>query len=444
MQTILAIFGSAVFGLASELKSFDVYPNEPSRFHPYRNFSAALSQCGASKHLACDLQCVEHEQVLEDSFEHWWDHQLPWTALFQICERIHDRASHAYVGTILNKRVFYRCCVHECEASPLLDGVSEVDFLLSLVAELATHGDLPNMVFLFNTGDQPFSDKAYWSPIPQFHWVRSSGHWTVPLPNPFHLKAYAKNLLGDSLAHSQHHLPWSQKMPRIFWRGSLSAPDNFAVDDIASLPRVRLLNLAQEYPDLFDVGITSVDREIYKVAGVSNIESLLQRLGGKVKRKNFAREMPKYRYLINVAAVLSSWRLVDMLATKSVLLLQESWDHELIMEWLVPWEHYVPISPGLSDLIEKVQWLERNQDIAESIAERGFQRFSERVRRQDTLCYIWQAFQTLADVQTQATPEELQDRVSEMKEVKPKLAKFEKYGSASAISPVKDVKATEL
>ena len=313
-------------------------------------------------------------------------------------------------------------------------------------------------------------------------------------------QAYAKNLLGDSLAHSQHHLPWSQKMPRIFWRGSLSAPDNFAVDDIASLPRVRLLtwhrstqtslmsvsqmsNLGWKFrikgpiEDFsssnardskstsrtilfwwpFDDRVLpyflkgsplsfslSEDREIYKVAGVSNIESLLQRLGGKVKRKNFAREMPKYRYLINVAAVLSSWRLVDMLATKSVLLLQESWDHELIMEWLVPWEHYVPISPGLSDLIEKVQWLERNQDIAESIAERGFQRFSERVRRQDTLCYIWQAFQTLADVQTQATPEELQDRVSEMKEVKPKLAKLEKYGSASAISPVKDVKATEL
>jgi hypothetical protein len=52
MQTILAIFGSAVFGLASELKSFDVYPNEPSRFHPYRNFSAALSQCGASAQAA--------------------------------------------------------------------------------------------------------------------------------------------------------------------------------------------------------------------------------------------------------------------------------------------------------------------------------------------------------------------------------------------------------
>ena len=135
--------------------------------------------------------------------------------------------------------------------------------------------------------------------------------------------------------------------------------------------------------------------------------------------------MPKYRYLINVAAVLSSWRLVDMLATKSVLLLQEGWDHELIMEWLVPWEHYVPISPGLSDLIEKVEWLQRNQDVAESIAERGFQRFRERVRRQDTFCYLWQAFQALADVQTKASTEELAKHVSDMKEVKSKLLSSE-------------------
>lgn len=135
--------------------------------------------------------------------------------------------------------------------------------------------------------------------------------------------------------------------------------------------------------------------------------------------------MPKYRYLINVAAVLSSWRLVDMLPTKSVLLLQEGWDHELIMEWLVPWEHYVPISPGLSDLIEKVEWLQRNQDVAESIAERGFQRFRERVRRQDTFCYLWQAFQTLADVQTKASTEELAKHVSDMKEVKSKLISSE-------------------
>lgn len=217
---------------------------------------------GLGQHLACDLGCAAHEKVLEESLEHWWDHQLRWTSLLQICTRIrHAAASHAFIGLILKKRVYYRCCSFECEASSPLQGLTEVDLLLSLVAELVqdAQAELPNMVFLFNTGDQPFTDKAYWSPIPQFHWVRSFGHWTVPLPNPFHLKAYARNLLGDSSRHTKQHVHWPQKIPKIFWRGSLSAPDNFAHDDMSSLPRVRLLKLAREHPDLFDVGITNIE-----------------------------------------------------------------------------------------------------------------------------------------------------------------------------------------
>lgn len=159
------------------------------------------------------------------------------------------------------------------------------------------------------------------------------------------------------------------------------------------------------------------DREIYKVAGQSQVKELLSGLGGKVKRVNSAQTMPRYRYLINVAAVLSSWRLVELLATKSVLLLQECADHELILDWLTPWEHYVPLSPGLSDLVQKLHWLEANQWKAREIAEAGFRRFSQRVRRHDTWCYIWQTFQSLAEIQTAPKVEEL-ERLSGWKEVK--------------------------
>ena len=133
---------------------------------------------------------------------------------------------------------------------------TDVEVLLSLVAELGQH--LPDMVFLFNTGDQPFVDKVYWSPIPHFHWVRSAGHWTIPLPNPYHLKAHVHNQLGDFAGHREHHMPWANKIPKVFWRGQLSAPDNFFRDDLGTLPRVRLMNLAKDYPELFDVGITKV------------------------------------------------------------------------------------------------------------------------------------------------------------------------------------------
>merc|ERR1712217_675405 len=109
--------------------------------------------------------------------------------------------------------------------------------------------------------------------------------------------------------------------------------------------------------------------------------------------------LPKYKYIICVSAVLSAWRLHEMLASGSVLLLQEDTSREVIYEWLTPWEHFVPISTGLSDLMEKVEWLEANQAEAEAIAKRGFSYFRQRVRRQDTYCYMWQ----LLDASARAT-----------------------------------------
>ncbi|CAJ1458485.1 unnamed protein product [Effrenium voratum] len=373
----------------------------------YRNLSEDLAQCNTSGGLACDLGCVEHEKVLEESFEPWWDHQMPWRTLLHICELQRQRGSaQAFLGAIHEKRVFFTCCSQssdQCEASALLQGLTDVEVLLGLVAELA-QVVLQDTVFLFNTGDQPLTDRAYWSPVPQFHWVRSGGHWTVPLPNPFQLKAHAKNLLGDSEGNQGNLVPWGEKIPKLFWRGALSAPDLFALEDIGTLPRVRLMKLAKENQDLFDVGITNVDREMYRIAGRSRVQALVQQLGGTVKHEKSQQQMPRYRYLINVAAVLSSWRLVEMLATGSLLLLQEGADHELILEWLTPWEHFVPVSQGLSDLVPTLRWLEAHPDLAERIAAQGFRRFKERVRRQDTWCYLWQAFRAMADSHTPPEP----------------------------------------
>jgi len=78
-----------------------------------------------------------------------------------------------------------------------------------------------------------------------------------------------------------------------------------------------------------------------------------------------------------------------------VLLLQDDSDHELIYEWLTPWVHFVPFNSELSDLVPKVQWLESHPQEAEAIAARGFQHFRERVRQQDTHCYLLQTFLTL-------------------------------------------------
>lgn len=281
---------------------------------------------------------------------------------------------------------------------------------MTLVAEVARAASLPDMYFLFNTGDQPFTDKTYWSPLPQFHWVRCPGHWTVPLPNPFHLRAHLQGHLGDGAWHRRFLVPWDKKIPKVFWRGSLSAPDHFLAQDLDTLPRIRLLTIAGRHPELFDVAVTNVDEEMRKAMSRQEVEQLMGRLR-KTERVSMEMELPKHRYVINVSAVLSAWRLAEMLASGSLLLLQDDSSRELIYEWLTPWEHYVPVSNSLSDLVDKVRWLEEHQEQAQVIAERGLDFFQRRVRRQDTYCYLWQALSALSqatELRPLPAPAELQ------------------------------------
>jgi hypothetical protein len=47
------------------------------------------------------------------------------------------------------------------------------------------------------------------------------------------------------------------------------------------------------------------------------------------------------------------------------------------MQWyynyLRPWQNYVPIAPDMSDLIDKVKWLRRNDRFAQEIGRRGLE-----------------------------------------------------------------------
>jgi len=359
--------------------------------------AAALTGAGAKTsaevggNLACALGCAEHEAVLAESFEPWWDHQIPAGTLLEACKQAQQWAL-SYIGVVSSGRIFSRCC------SASVCDPKEGDQLLKTVAELAAISQWPDMYFLFNTGDQPFTDKAYWLPVPQFHWVKSAGHWGIPLPNPFHLQAHWDRELGDSTRHEAFLTPWDQKMPKVFWRGTLSAPDNFLEKDLLSLPRVRLLEISRQHPDLFDVAVTGIDEDMYNHGHSKEaIDEVLGRfpIGDHLDQRQVG---PRFRYLINVAAVLSSWRLVQLMASGSVLLLQDDMTKEVMYDWLTPWVHFVPVSSTLSDLVGKVQWLEENQDVAQRIAANGLDLFRKRIRRQDTYCYIWQVFNTMADV----------------------------------------------
>jgi hypothetical protein len=51
---------------------------------------------------------------------------------------------------------------------------------------------------------------------------------------------------------------------------------------------------------------------------------------------------------------------------------------EYFDDWLRPFEHYIPVLPDLSDLVEKLQWAVAN-DAEASAIQRAGQAFAERV-----------------------------------------------------------------
>lgn len=59
-------------------------------------------------------------------------------------------------------------------------------------------------------------------------------------------------------------------------------------------------------------------------------------------------------------------------------LFQSTIFEEYFNDWLRPFEHYIPVLPDLSDLVEKVEWALSHDAEARRIQEKGRQ-FAERV-----------------------------------------------------------------
>ena len=79
-----------------------------------------------------------------------------------------------------------------------------------------------------------------------------------------------------------------------------------------------------------------------------------------------------YKYTITLDGNFSPWaRGPSMLYSKSVPLVVESEGTPLYQRSWEPYVHYIPVKLDLSDLIEKIEWLKKNDDKAKEIAHNG-------------------------------------------------------------------------
>jgi len=166
------------------------------------------------------------------------------------------------------------------------------------------------------------------------------------------------------------HVRWTDRKPVAFWRGGTTGiPDR--ENDWSSLPRSRLCELSRrhEQTGLFDVGFASV-AQFHDAKAVEHEITRAGLMRGFVK----AEEWNRYKFHIDIDGNSNAWAaLFQKLLTGSPVLKVES--SRGLVQWyydeLRPWYNYVPVAPDMSDLVDKVKWLNSNDRVAEAIGSRG-------------------------------------------------------------------------
>jgi hypothetical protein len=167
-------------------------------------------------------------------------------------------------------------------------------------------------------------------------------------------------------------IPWSDRVPIVFWRGSSTGAATLTHQTLAGLPRFRLCSICANSISLR--GLTDV--KLSKVVQAQSederrrMRGRLTRLGllaAPVPQTNFLR----YKFQIDIDGNTNSWGLLLKLYMGACVLKIESQWRQWYYPSLRPWEHYVPIANDLSDLEERVAWCFDNEQRAGEIAENG-------------------------------------------------------------------------
>jgi hypothetical protein len=167
--------------------------------------------------------------------------------------------------------------------------------------------------------------------------------------------------------YREHDVPWQQRRPVAYWRGSTTGRQTDRAIGWRSLPRIRLCEIAGARNDIFDVGISA-------------IVQMPDHMREEVRASGFVRdyvpmsEQNRYKYQIDIDGNTNSWPgLFQKLLTGSPVLkvASPSGHRQWYYDRLKPWINFVPVASDMSDLVDKVCWLESHDDAARAIGEQG-------------------------------------------------------------------------
>lgn len=161
---------------------------------------------------------------------------------------------------------------------------------------------------------------------------------------------------------------WEDKIEKIYWRGSTSG-GMIVGQNYHEFPRFKLVDIAKNHSDIFEVGLSGIPIQANcRNSTECNHEAIEKEygIGGSRPRT----EGYKYKYAFDVDGNSFSGRYLGLMRTNSLVFKSTVFD-EHFNAWLRPYEHYIPVLPDLSDLVEKIQWAISHDEEAKRIQAAG-------------------------------------------------------------------------
>mgnify|MGYP003454944025 CR=1 FL=1 len=161
---------------------------------------------------------------------------------------------------------------------------------------------------------------------------------------------------------------WDSKILKVFWRGSTTGGD-YKLENYDRLPRLSLVMLSKSFPNLLDARFANF-AQFSEEKSSKDLHMVLSTLFPEGPKWVVDEDHLAYKYLISIDGNTCAWlRVPWILLSNSVLLKQESQKIEMFYAGLKPYVHYVPVSEDISDVFEKLRWLQHHDAEAKIISE---------------------------------------------------------------------------
>ncbi|ELT95788.1 hypothetical protein CAPTEDRAFT_221044 [Capitella teleta] len=277
-------------------------------------------------------------------------------------ERFNQRGRHALCHYVVKNNQIYRQTYGEHVGFKM--------FMDAMLLSLTRKVHLPDVEFFVNLGDWPLEKrKVSEGPLPIFSWCGSDDTRDIVMPT-YDVTESTLETMGritlDLLSVQANTGPkWSNKSSVAFWRGRDSRQE-----------RLDLVKLSRKHPEVIDAKLTNMFFFKHNVDEVGEL----------VKHISFF-DFFKYKYQLNIDGTVAAYRFPYLLAGDSLVLKQDSIYYEHFYKDLKPYVHYVPLKKDLSDVMQQLQWAQKNDRQAEQIAKNGQDFVREHLMSRDIFCY---------------------------------------------------------